>query len=497
MKMVKMLLKKKLKQGVAILMATALATSMAGCGKDKNLESAVPADPSTAKEVPDYSDSTARMNMYAYVSPTNGFFTNAAGQQIYTGDHRSVETYQEYKDCGFDTLMLLGNDAYTGETFETSQLKKNLDMCQQVGLKCIVFDSRIHDYSTAEDSLVGAGKQFETTEALVAEIARCMEPYKDHPAFYGLSIIDEPRYVQLKALGQTVRAIKEVRSDTFVHSVLLPLHDSQPKEVFTGEVAGTASFESYKTYIRTFLEETGDNYVGYDDYPIREDGILSSYFRCMQVAVSEAIEQDADVFLSIQSNAQTGYLKLPDESELRFQTSAAMTFGIKNILYFTYWMFPNRASEKFTGAIMDDKGEKMIYDEVQRVNQDVQEMAKVLLHFDYEKAYITYNKESSLVAPLYFGAVESSELDNVKDVQVTEATIVTQLHDEKKDITGYVVMNASEPDKKVIDQVSVKFDGFKFATIYRRGVPETIGLADGILELTIECGDCVFVIPHN
>lgn len=488
-----MLMKKRIKQGVAILMATALTVSVAGCGDTATSE---PADPSTATEVPDYSDSTARMNMYAYISPTDGYYTNAAGQQVFTGDHRNKETYQEYKDCGFDTLMLLGNDAYWGEDFETSDLKMNMDLCQEVGLKCIVFDHRIHDYSATTESLIGEGKQFATMEDFVAEIAKCMEPYKDHPAFYGLGLYDEPKYNQMEAMGQTVRAIKAVKEDTFVHSVMLPLLDNMDSVHFTGEV-GTATFDSYKTYINKFLEESEEDYFGYDCYPIREDGVLSSYFRNLQVAVTEAEKHDADIFLTVQSESISGYLKLPNEEELRFQSSAALAFGVKNVIYFTYWMFPNRTAESHSGAIMDDNGNKVIYDEVQRVNQDTQEMAKVLLHFDYEKAYCTFDKETSITAPLYFGALESSQLDNVEEVKVSQATIMTQLYDEEKDITGYMVMNASEPEDAVSDEVSVKFSGYKFATIYHKGVPETVGLADGVVELSIDCGDCVFVIPHN
>ena len=492
-----MLLKEKIKRGVAIILATTLAISVAGCGGKKDPEPAQPADPSTAKEVPDYSDSTARMNMYAYISPTNGYFTNSAGQQIFTGDHRSIETYQEYKDCGFDTLLLLGNDGYNGEKFETSQLKKNLDMCQEVGLKCIVFDLRIHDFSATQDTLIGEGKQFSSQEELVAEVAKCMQPYKDHPAFYGISLFDEPRYNQLEAMGQTIRAIKAVKEDTFVHSVMLPLLESTTLDMLTGEQFGVATFDSYKTYIDTFLKLSQEDYVGYDSYPIKESGVLSSYFRNLQVAVDTAREYDADTYLTVQTCAITGNLKMPTEEEIRFQTSSALAFGMKNIIYFTYWMFPTRTLEQFTGAIMSDKGEKMLYDEVQRINQETQEMAKVLLHFDYEKAYITYDKETNIVAPIYFGAVESKELDNVKEVKVSQATIMTQLHDDEKDITGYMVMNASEPENAVSDEVSVKFEGYKFATIYRKGVPETVGLADGVLELTIDCGDCAFVIPHN
>lgn len=446
---------------------------------------------------PDYSDSTVRMNMYAYVTPTNGYYTDAAGEEKFTCDHRSKETYQEYKDCGFDTLMLLGNDAYRGEAFDTSDLKKNLDLCQEVGLKCIVFDHRIHDYSAAKEDLIGEGKQFATMEEFATRIAQCMEPYKEHPAFYGLSLFDEPKYDQLKAMGQTICAIKAVKQDTFIHAVLLPMLDQMQRSWFTEETSGIATFDSYRTYIRTFLEESGQDYFGYDDYPIRQGGLLGSYFRCMQTAVSGAAMYGADTFLTIQSFGQRVNFKQPNESELLFQASAAMAFGVKNLLYFTYWMFPNRSHENFTGAIMDDLGNKMLYDEVQRLNLDIQKMAKVLLHFTYQKSHVSYNKEQSKEMPVYFESLESVELDDVKDVKVSQPTIMTQLYDEEKDITGYTVMNASVPEDAVSDEVSVTFKDYKFATIYHWGVPETVELSDGVLKLTIDCGDCVFVIPHN
>ena len=468
-----------------------------GCAAGAGESGSLPADPANAKEVPDYSDSTARMNMYAYVGPTPGNYITAAGQQVYGGDNRSIESYQEYKDCGFDTLLLLGNDGYSGQNFESSDLKRNLDMAQEVDLKVIVFDSRMHDLSAAADGLIGDGKEFDSMEALIRKVEEYMSPYMDHPAFYGISLVDEPSHNQFQALGEVTKAIKAVNEDIFVHTVMLPYHDGITIDRYTGASFGDATIDSYKTYINDYLETSGADYFGYDNYPFLVDSLLSTYYRNMQVAVTEAAEKDADVVLSVQSCEMLGVTRAPEEDDFRFQANAALAFGVKNILYYTYWMFPTRTVENYVTAIMDDDGTKMLYDEVQRVNADTQAMAKILLHFDYEKAAFTYDKENAISAPAYFSGLKNDELDRTEILEVSAPTMVSQMKDSEKNLTGYMVVNSSDPSEDLSDTVSVKFEGYDYATIYVRGEPETVGLTNGVLEWTIECGDGIFVIPHN
>ena len=75
----------------------------------------------------DYSNSKNRMGQYAFVCPTNGEYSDQekVGKNP---DNRTQERFDEYKACGFNVLLILGNDKYSGEDFNSSQLKKNLDM---------------------------------------------------------------------------------------------------------------------------------------------------------------------------------------------------------------------------------------------------------------------------------------------------------------------------------------------------------------------------------
>lgn len=486
-----MTLNKVLKRGVAIVLSVALVGSVAGCKKTSQ-----PADPSLATEVPDYSDSTARMNMYSYICPTPGNYTTAAGAQVYIGDQRSVQSFQEYKDCGFDTLMLLGNDAYRGQDWETSDLKRNLEMAEEVGLNVIVHDDRIHVLSTQKESLIGEGKEYSSLEELSAQIKEWMSPYIDHPVFYGMSLMDEPSHCNFQALSEVTKAIKMIDENIYVHTVLFPYLEGVTIEQFTGKSFGNVTIDSYKTYIGDYLDMSEADYVGYDNYPFMADGLLSSFYLNLQTAVAEADKRDADVVLSVQSSCWDTMRKV-EEDDLRFQGYSAMALGAKNLVYYTYYMFPNQALANYRQAIKDNDGTNIIYDEVQRVNGELQELAKVLLHFDYEKATFTYDKENAISAPTLFSGLKNEELKGVEIVSVTQPTMITQMKDSEKDLTGYMVMNSSDPEDNLTNNVHVKFEGYDYATIYVKGVPETVGLTDSVLTLTLETGEGVFVIPHK
>ena len=467
----------------------AVSVGVFGCGETTEHK--------TPTDIPDYSASEKRMNMYAHISPTPGSFVNASGQTVFLEDHRTLENYQDYKNCGFDTLFLQGNDAYNGENFETSDTKKNMDRCQEVGLKCIVFDNRIWALSKNEESLIGAGKEFSSLEDLANTLQTYMTPYMEHPAFYGVATFDEPHYKHFEAMGEVTKALKLVKEDIYVKTTCFPYLQSVVLEKYTGEGYGNTSIGSYRTYINSYLEKTEADFFNYDNYPFTEEGMLDTYFLNMQTAVNEAAKHDAHTELCVQSCAIQGHLRMPDKEDLYYQNNAALAFGIGNLVYFTYWMAPNRSTEPFTGAIVDDDGTKLLYDEVQEVNAYTQEMAKVILNFEYEKAYFTYDSENAISAPIYFSGVKSEELEHVTAVKVTQPTIVTQMKDETNGRTGYMVLNAQDTMQDSENKVTLTIEGYDFVTCYSGEEPQTIQVVDDNVTLTLGTGQATFVIPHN
>ncbi len=473
------------------------------------------------EKAPDYSSSDLSLHMYAHVGPTNGHYTDVTGQAQFTGeDYRTVERYQEYKDMGEETLLLLGNDPYMGEDFATSQLKKNLDMAAEVGLRVIVFDLRVHDLSsnmsnTGEqlESLVGSGYQFATQEDLEAHIATLIAPYKDHPAFYGVTLFDEPTYVKLKSVGQVYRALKTLVPDIYIPVVLLPFMDESGWiYAYSGQnaVAGnTVPLNAYKKYVEKYFEETQATNLLYDDYPFRlqaniDDSqyIRTTYLQNLQIMSEYANEHNANLEICIQAFSMTSGLRKVSEEDIRWQINTALSFGVDNIIHYTYWMFPNQTGPGYGGegansAIMDNYGNKLLYNEVKRVNAESQNLAKVILNFDYQKSYYDF---TSLTPPRYFlGLKDVQELDGITDIEVTETTLINQMYDDEKQLRGYMVQNLTDPYYETEDSVKLTFDtDYKYLMMINKGQTTYAQLDENnAYTFELECGDGCFVIPYN
>ena len=449
-----------------------------------------------ATDAPDYSDSVHELNIYAHRSTSNGTFVDLDGTKLDYGDYRTKERFQEYKDCGFNVLYIQENN-YNGEPFETSDTKKCLDLAEEVGLKCIIIDERIRELSRSKVSLIG-GADFATLYDLANQMRIFMAPYIDHPAFYGLATVDEPEYLQLQATCEVYKALKMVDEDIYVKTTLSPFKQSNSVLYYTGkdDIISSlipTSFNHYKTYIEKYLQESGTGLLSYDDYPFRTDSFLTTYFRNLQYAVTAAAAQGADVELVVQSFAHAN-TRLPDLNELYLQNNAALAFGVKNLGYFTYW---RAGGDTMTGGILDYDGSKMIYDEVQEVIAYTRKMANVMLNFDYEKAYVTYDSANS--KPDFFANVDSQNLDKLTVGPVSQPTIVTQMKDETNNRTGYMVVNVqssvegfSEPEV-----VTLNFEGYEYATYYIGDESKTVLLQDGKFKFVLAEGEGVFVIPHN
>ena len=92
----------------------------------------------------------------AYTPPPNGAVT-IDGAVVHT--YESFQTparYREYRDCGFTEILFAGEDKYTGEPYETSKLKKMLDMAADADLKAVVYDERLLSLTVkAKESIIG------------------------------------------------------------------------------------------------------------------------------------------------------------------------------------------------------------------------------------------------------------------------------------------------------------------------------------------------------
>ncbi|MBQ8658691.1 MAG: hypothetical protein IJ506_06105, partial [Clostridia bacterium] len=282
-------MKKFLRKCTLLLAAVCGLCSLTACGDNQD---------DVNKGAPNYQNNDDQFTTFAYSAIYHNWWATGSDpnrdktyfdETLYT-----PENLKKYKDAGFNTLFINYVFNYNGiKNTVTSDgdsvpwtMTEILDMAWAQGLKCLIFESNLHSLSGAyneekyvwkdEDdkfSLIGSGykwgaNEFKTQEDLDAFVYDCLDDIKDHPAFYGVSLKDEPRYTTFHAMGEIYRAIKKAAPDAYVHMNLNPLSPGLETTKYYND-GSLSTKEAYMKYLEKFVEivQPQEN-VCYDDYPI-------------------------------------------------------------------------------------------------------------------------------------------------------------------------------------------------------------------------------------
>ena len=504
-------MKKKI---LSILLAGISALSFMGCSSSYT---------PTAPENKDYKDSTKQFEFYGYSAASNGEWTIDGIKYSAGEDFRTLERMIEYKECGMSIYFPQHQAMYKGEEWETSQTKKTLDMCVEAGLKCIINDGRIQPLSKRTTSVIGEGDdQFASLEALDKEIASYMAPYKDHPAFYGLMLGDEPFYNMATAYGEVYKSIERVDPDCFIQYNLNPITagqdpskiDQRFPKLTSEEAAGKNTVQKlqlrYEKYLALFLDATGAPYIQYDQYPLKKaKGIDEYYILGLQTAARMAKERGLEFYFVSQTYGQTDGNPNPrmlKEADLYWLNNMLVGFGIKQISYFTYWTKSDNNTEHFIdgNSFITWNGDKTnIYYWMQKIMAEEQQLAPTILNFDYNTSKVVIQAPTAFDVSHARNTIETPEFTVLKDVIINkEIALVTELYDAEKDNYMYMVQNIVDPynkGSKVFQTAQLTFgDEYKYAEVWTKGVREFVVLGEGgTLIVKNKPGDAVYVRPYN
>ncbi len=502
-------MKNKLKRITVGILAGTLAlssVSLVGCKEDKT--------------PPDYSNSTLQFEFYAYRGPTDGKWTENGNTYDGGEDFRTVERYKEYKDAGMTINFPQGSGVYLGEAWETSKAKMVMDRGLEAGLeKTILTDQRIADLSGMTGSLIGEGKRFATEAELDETIRGYLAPYQDHPSFYGVVIADEPHWGQFEAYGQVYRSIKRVRPETFVQANLLPMTNSMSEEIYPPlteeEKEGLSSQEQkyamYRKYLKMFLDETGANYIMYDQYPMNETSIHNMYIPGLQIAAGLAKECGVEFYNVTQTMRMfdvnsSSYTRFVGKNDAYWLNNMLVGFGVKEIAYFTYWTNPyNSASSSFydNGSFINLNGTKTaLYDIMQKIMAEEQKLAPTILNFDYVTSNV-YRKIPCVYNTSHVDAAFKGEaFAKVEKVTIDkEVALITELYDDEKELYMYMFQNVVDPlhqGANAYQAITADFsDDCTHAVLFEKGERRIVELEEGgKLTLRHRPGLATYVIPY-
>lgn len=274
-------------------------------------------------------------------------------------DHNTLETWQTVADGNFTFVGPRGG-------FSTEDNLKMLDLCEQAGIQAMVTDGRIGWTMTATPEW----------EATIGEI---VADYSDHPALFGYYLKDEPNYQAFEALGQIRAAFVQRDAEHLAYINLFPTYANVHQ-------LGTPT---YTDHVEKFMQIVAPRVLSYDHYCLRPDGNnRPDYFENLAIIRDAALRHGADPWQIVLSTGHPGY-RDPSEGEMRWQAYTSLAYGMKGLMYFTYWSHPSREEDGMYAIVTSEGQPARLYPIIRDINAEVLALGGTLLGLTSTAVYHT------------------------------------------------------------------------------------------------------------
>jgi hypothetical protein len=259
-----------------------------------------------------------------------------------TTPHANLDRYREIVASGMTYLMpQLEGGASVAENLNS------LEISQKLGKKVFLGDDRLpHSISGDPEAK--------------AKLDAIAKDYKDHPAFGGYFLGDEPSAVKFDGLGEVVAYLKKIDPDHPVFLNLFPNYAS----------AEQLGAPDYETYVREYLQKVKPFMLSYDHYNFFRGGDGAGFFPNLDVARRLAKQFDVP-FMQIVQVVQWDTQRDLTEAELRYEAYQTLAYGGKGLMWFTYWTSRSEIAGGWKYAMANQDGTlNPHYYMVQRVNKE-------------------------------------------------------------------------------------------------------------------------------
>jgi hypothetical protein len=206
-----------------------------------------------------------------------------------------------------------------------------LDWAEAHGMRCLLWDSR----------LMGAYRWLPTFEDTLDQVTA---EYRDHPAFWGYYLGDEPPESRWPMLGR-LRASLRARD---------PVHPGWDTNL--GRVS-FASREAFEDQLRGYASAFSPVVMSADHYDFRTFGDLGLYVDHVG-ALREVADEHSIPFWTILQLTPHANIRPLRPGELRWQVAQALAYGARGIGYFTYWTPDPDPSVNWQSGIIGNDGQR-------------------------------------------------------------------------------------------------------------------------------------------
>ena len=268
-------------------------------------------------------------------------------------EHANLKQYKLINEANIGYIQNV-----LGSLLDTEERNlKMLGLCEKCRLKLFVADPRVNGTK--------------------ADIREMIQVYGDHVATAGYYVIDEPHFDGIEAAAKKYQTILEFDRQVVPYVNLLPQW----------------SLPDYNLYVTQWIESCGmENlkYLSFDCYPFMADGSFrESYYENLDFIRRAGLENGVKTSCYLQSVGIPGVYRRPGVVDLRLNVFSCLAYGIKNMVWFTYWTPTNRG-EVFTNAIIDSCGQKTdLYLPFKQLNRQMKQLGKTLIGLDAVNVFHT------------------------------------------------------------------------------------------------------------
>lgn len=321
--------------------------------------------------------------------------------------------------------------------------------------------------------------------------------YKDHPALYGVHLVDEPDpgdFPALKLAYDKVRAALPEGKHAFIN-----VNDK------TGD---------FSAHIKNYMETVAPDHLSYDMYSLIRDKwsdefkviLKDNYYADLERVRHAAKDYGVwshNYVLSISHRGIYTYPQ-PTEESLRWQIACYMAFGYDAFTHFTYFT-PGNANAQTgdgwvyeAGAIDRDGKKTEIYDFFKTVNNEVHKWGNVYKSFTWQGTTNVAGSHGVYNSPLKTmkHAFSIADTDGLQSVVSTGDLLLGVFTDAAQN-KGFMLVNAAIPYDGKAASAEVKFDAeYKGVMVFEKGVPAIKDL-DGknTAVIKLDSGEGKFLIP--
>lgn len=463
-----------MKKLIATVLAGLISLTAAGCAGGYKTEN----------ELPDISSSD-KFRFAAYMTPPQA----GVGSDILKNNPNYItdEQYKWMAECGFDY-------AYAVYEYDLEDINTVLDLCEKYGIKYLARD---YGKGASFGSLIADDQIPETgiTDAQKNEIKARVDVYKDHPAFAGHVIYDEPNADRFDNIAKVKDFYDEYLPGKEYFVNLLP-------DVSAGQLGA----ENYDAYLSQFLDKVEPAMLSYDRYPLTYDtsgnpDLGVGYIPNFEIAAEYAKEYGIPFYMYILTMGHWNYRTPKNYDDLAWQVYCSMAYGAKGIETFTYWTTMG-TGENITYGLVDWYGNRtQTWYSMQQLIKEVRAFESAYMDFDWQNTvcytadadYENYQFEGLKTSVLAYGEAEEP-IDGVKKMKADGDALLGYFTN-ADGYKGYMLTNMADPahDKSITAELT--FGDAKEALVYKKGRMVRYALKKGKLTTELGSGEGQFIIP--